>query len=81
MDYVAPEEEVDGRTDVYSLGCVLYECLNGEPPYPRDTESMSEITQSVGIRACLHVETKLGDRFAFAHRLGAPWPQSQGQAG
>ena len=41
-------------------------------PYPRDTESMSEITQSVGIRACLHVETKLGDRFAFAHRLGAP---------
>ena len=29
---------VDARVDIYSLGCVLYECLAGAQPYPRDTE-------------------------------------------
>jgi tRNA A-37 threonylcarbamoyl transferase component Bud32 len=42
LDYIAPEQiqgrEVDRRTDVYSLGCVVYECLTGVTPYPRETE-------------------------------------------
>jgi len=37
IDYTPPEqirrEPADGRADVYSLGCVLHECLAGEPPF------------------------------------------------
>ncbi|MGZ9929252.1 serine/threonine-protein kinase [Streptomyces sp. NC-S4] len=42
LTYVAPEQisgkPVDGRCDVYSLGCVVYEALAGEPPFQRDDD-------------------------------------------
>jgi serine/threonine-protein kinase len=42
IHYVAPEQiegrEVTARSDVYSLGCVLYHCLTGRMPYERDTD-------------------------------------------
>ena len=42
IHYVAPEQieggPVDARSDLYSLGCLLFHCLSGEVPFARDSD-------------------------------------------
>jgi serine/threonine-protein kinase len=42
VDYCPPEQiegrRLDGRSDVYSFGCVLFHCLTGRVPYERDSD-------------------------------------------
>jgi serine/threonine protein kinase len=67
LDYIAPEQVegkvLDGRADVYSLGCVLYRCLTGDVPFPRDFETaviaahiMADVPKPTALRPELPAE-------------------------
>jgi serine/threonine protein kinase len=47
VDYVAPEVieggEPDARSDIYSLGCLLFEMLSGEPPFAEHKGGMAKM--------------------------------------
>ncbi|MBI4419416.1 MAG: serine/threonine protein kinase [Gemmatimonadetes bacterium] len=56
--YMSPEQatgdrQVDARSDVYALGCVLYEMLAGEPPY------IGATVESIMVKALTSSPTRL----------------------
>ena len=84
-DYAAPEQitgaDVDARTDVYALGCMLYHMIAGKPPFEGDTDvakmfahmsqppgSLSEVQPGVPAELDEVIRTALAKDPAERHR-------------
>lgn len=65
--YIAPEQglssKVDERADIYSLGCVLYESVTGQPPYLGENAIQTVM---------MHLNSPVPNADHFLARSGAP---------
>lgn len=75
--YMSPEqcqgETVDRRSDIYSLGCVIFECLAGSPPFLGDNAMLTMLKRVTEQPATLK-EASLGKEFphgleAIVHKM------------
>jgi serine/threonine protein kinase len=86
--YMSPEQisaiaDIDHRCDLYSLGCMLYECLAGQPPFSHRNEAVVlqlHLTQLVPdvrtLRSDTPVDLAVGIARALAKNPEDRWPSA-----
>jgi eukaryotic-like serine/threonine-protein kinase len=70
-EQVRSEQHIDGRSDIYSLGCVLFRALAGHPPF--EDPSIMQIALS-------HLSEEVPKVTAVRHELPGVWDEIIGRA-
>ena len=71
--YISPEqcrgERGDNQSDIYSLGCIMYECISGKPPFQGETSIETMYKHMTETPVSLEVQTKSLRSKQLAHLI------------